>query len=308
MEGVAPGSCIGFNSVARHDSTRPDDTVIVLRAWNGAGGIAMRGCKKQDFRDPEAVEYLLELTEEEAALHPPVVRKHADGFTHYWLENGEVRCRDVSLEELPKLKLGAGRQSPAMQALLAATEANFVRLIPRLVAELSGPEPDFESVERVIRDGSLEGGAALLKALLEELEGELPVPDCDSCGVRMVQQSWRGKRFTTLLDSLSVDRRYVYCRDCKSGHHLLDRAVGLEGDSFSPGAATLIVETVIDHSYQKSSERLAKLAGIRVPTTTLRRHALLLGKEVDEGELAPGLTGHQRHQDSSPGEECGEFP
>ncbi len=32
-------------------------------------------------RHPDAVAYLESLTEGEAAVHPPVVRKHGDGFT-----------------------------------------------------------------------------------------------------------------------------------------------------------------------------------------------------------------------------------
>ena len=47
-------------------------------------------------RHPDAVAYLEGLTEDEARVHPPLVRAHDGGFTRYWIEGGEVRSRDVA--------------------------------------------------------------------------------------------------------------------------------------------------------------------------------------------------------------------
>ncbi len=46
-------------------------------------------------RHPDAVAYLECLPEDGAAMHPPPVRRHGEGFTGYWLKGGGVRSFDV---------------------------------------------------------------------------------------------------------------------------------------------------------------------------------------------------------------------
>ncbi len=82
-------------------------------------------------RHPDAVAYLESLTEGEAAVHPPVVREHGDGFTQYWLEGGEVRSRDVAAAELPL----AGHRPDG------GRPAEFGPLLPRLAADLASGAP-----------------------------------------------------------------------------------------------------------------------------------------------------------------------
>ncbi len=109
-------------------------------------------------RHPDAVDCLEGLTEGEAAVHPPVVREHEDGFTRYWLEGGEVRSRDVRRDELPL----AGAGSPG------AALAEFGPLLPRLAADPGSGVPDLDGVERALRDASPGGGAAAQRFEREE--------------------------------------------------------------------------------------------------------------------------------------------
>ena len=96
--------------------------------------------KKQDseFRHPDTVAYLQSLTKEEAAKQPPLVRESGGIITQYWREGGRVRCREVDADEL------SGPGASETEALLAAAEAEFGRLLPKLKAELAGggvPDP-----------------------------------------------------------------------------------------------------------------------------------------------------------------------
>ena len=97
----------------------------------------MAGKKKDpEFRHPNTVAYLQGLTDEEAAEHPPVIRKAGGVCMEYWREGGRVRCREVGEPS----RVGA----PELEALLAAAGAAFGRSLPRMRAELRGgriPDP-----------------------------------------------------------------------------------------------------------------------------------------------------------------------
>ena len=114
-------------------------------------------------RHPDAVAYLESLTEDEAAVHPPVVRRHGEGFTRYWLEGDEVRSRDIGRDGLPLA--GLRPDGGPLPALLAAVSAEFGPRLPRLASDLASGVPDLDGVERALRDSSLGGGAAVLRHL-----------------------------------------------------------------------------------------------------------------------------------------------
>ena len=76
-----------------------------------------RGRKRREFRHPDTVAYLRGLSADEAAVQPPLVRAHGEGFTRYWLEDGEVRCRDIMAAELPH----PGGGLSALETLVSAT-------------------------------------------------------------------------------------------------------------------------------------------------------------------------------------------
>ena len=58
--------------------------------------------EESTFRYRDAVACLRRLTEDRAAAHPPMFRRHEGGFTHFRLEEGEVRRRYVEAVALPK--------------------------------------------------------------------------------------------------------------------------------------------------------------------------------------------------------------
>ncbi len=62
-------------------------------------------------RHPDAADCPEGLPEDEAAAHPPPVRRHAGGFTRCWIEGGEVRSRDVAGDGTPEALTGRSRRS-----------------------------------------------------------------------------------------------------------------------------------------------------------------------------------------------------
>ena len=217
--------------------------------------------KNQDaeFRHPDTVAYLQSLTEEEAAKHPPIVRERGGAVTQYWREGGRVRCREVAADEL------SGPGASGTEALLAAAEAEFGRLLPKLEAELAGGGvPDLDAFETSIRAGLLGCGAKAYAALLEALDAKLPAPCCGTCGRRKELHRRVAKTFQSRFGLLSVLRTYYICRPCGGGHFPLDRALGLEGKSATPGKGSLL---------HADLQRKASTPTPRVPTAARRRSA-----------------------------------
>ncbi len=231
---------------------------------------------KREHRHPDAVTYLEGLTESEAAVHPPVIREDGDGFVQYCLEGGEVRSRDITKDDLPLA--GFRPDGGPLQALLGAVSAEFGPQLPRLAADLASGVPDLDGVERALRDSSLGGGATALKLLAEQLDGMLPAPECESCGKPMHRHSATGKSFLTRLGRIEVQRTYCHCRSCGKACFPLDRALGLEGSTFTPGMASVMAGTVPRMSFEAAGRHIANLAGVDASSSSLQRWSLALGE------------------------------
>ncbi len=236
--------------------------------------------KKPEFRHPDTVAYLRSLNGEEKAVHPPAFRAHGDGFTRYWLEDGEVRCRDVTAAGLPSSGAGVS----ALETLLSAARERFGDLMPKLAAEAGRPVPDLDSIGRALRDGSHASGAMGLKAILEDLDRRLPGPVCGNCGKTMAWHLRESKTLMTRLGQVTVERVCRYCRECGHGHFPLDRALGLEGGSHTPGAASLMADVVGDSSFEEASRKPGNLAGVTIPPSTMHRRCLKIGARVQRFE------------------------
>ncbi len=225
---------------------------------------------------PDTVAFLEGLGQEGATV---VLREHEGGYTRYWLEGGEVRSCDITEGELPLA--GFGPVGGPLPALLGAVLAEFGPQLPKLAADLASGAPDLDSVERVLRDRSLGGGAAALKILFEQLDEALPPPKCASCGKLMIRHTARKKKaWLTRLGRVEVERSYYYCRSCRNGFFPLDRALGLEGDTLTPGMLSVMAETTPMMSFDAASRHIANLAGLNASSSSLQRWSLALGEDV----------------------------
>ena len=237
--------------------------------------------KNQDaeFRHPDTVAYLQSLTKEEAAKHPPIVRERGGVVTQYWREGGRVRCREVAADEL------SGPGASGTEALLAGAEAEFGRLLPKLEAELAGGGvPDLDAFETSIRAGLLGCGAKAYAALLEALDAKLPAPCCGTCGRRKERHRRAAKTFHSRFGPFRIWRTYYFCRPCGDGHYPLDRALGLEGKSATPGAESIYADAASSDSYEAAVRKLGNLAGVKVSKATLRRQSMRIGEEMQAFE------------------------
>ena len=225
-----------------------------------------------EFRHPDTAACLRGLTDEEAAKQPPLVREQDGVAWHYWREGGRVCCREAA----------AGTE-----ALHAAVESEFGRSLHRLEAELrSGRVPDPDAIETWLRDRSLAVGAKVYADLPEARDAALPAPACPSCGRRMERHGRAGKTFEARMGSVRIERTYVRCRACGVAFHHLDRVLGLEGKTVTPGAESLYADVAGSESYGQASRKLKNLSGVEVSASTLQRHAVRIGGEIQAFERA----------------------
>ena len=228
------------------------------------------------FRDPDVVEYLKDLSGKDVSGTRRIVCERDGTATEYWLEGGEVRSREVP---------SAGQAASAMAAFEAAALSGFSDLVPRLESELGGRDAaDLDGIEIAIRDVTHSSGAAMYGSLLERVDAALPTPGCPDCGRPMERHRKARKSFASRLGPVEVERTYCRCPDCGGGFFPLDRALGLEGQTATPGAESIVADTVVSDSYEEASRKLCNLAGVKVPATTLRRWTRRLGEQAQRFE------------------------
>jgi hypothetical protein len=104
------------------------------------------------------------------------------------------------------------------------------------------------------------------------------------CGGRARYAGRRSKMFTSALGDLDLERAYFHCDRCGSGFCPRDRALGLEGGSFSPHALRMIGLVGSRVSFEEGSGFLHDLAGIDVPVKQVEREAERLGREIARDE------------------------
>ena len=172
-----------------------------------------------------------------------------------------------------------------MAAFAAAAELGFSTLVPKLESELGGKEvADLNGIEIAIRDVTHLSAAAMYKSLLERVDAELPTPECPTCGKPMERHQKLSKSFASRFGPVKIERTYCRCRDCGSGFFPLDRALGLEGQKTTPGAAKLVADAVVSDSFEEASRKLYNSAGLVVSAATLRRWTHEFGEEMQRFE------------------------
>jgi hypothetical protein len=107
---------------------------------------------------------------------------------------------------------------------------------------------------------------------------------CPCCKGQARYAGRRSKTFTSALGDLNLERAYYHCDLCDRGFFPRDRALGLEGGSFSPHALRMIGLVGCRVSFEEGSGFLHELAGINVPTKQVEREAERLGREIAEDE------------------------
>lgn len=144
---------------------------------------------------------------------------------------------------------------------------------------------DFEATEVHLRSAALEIAARALEQRLnadtsDNSGPELPCP----CGQVARYVDRRDKSFTSVLGDLTLKRAYYHCAGCQTGFCPRDRALGLDGYSFSPGALRMLGSVTAEVSFDICSGLLWDLAGLRIDAKQVQRIAQKLGEEIANDE------------------------
>jgi hypothetical protein len=146
-------------------------------------------------------------------------------------------------------------------------------------------EIDFEALEMAVRRKVMRVAARAVEQRLnaDTSDDVNPTLPC-ACGQPARYAGRRGKNFNSVLGPLRLQRAYYHCEHCKRGFCPRDRALGLEGDSLSPGVLRMVALVGAMVSFEEGHELLRELAGVEVPTKHVERAAEALGREIAEDE------------------------
>ncbi len=104
---------------------------------------------------------------------------------------------------------------------------------------------------------------------------------------------------STRLGRVDVERSHFRCGSCGGGRFALDRAMGLEGGTVTPGMESVMAETVQLMGFEAAGRHVANLAGLDASPSSLRRRALKLGEAAarfEREEVAEGKPLESRMQ------------
>ena len=105
-----------------------------------------------------------------------------------------------------------------------------------------------------------------------------------ACGRKARYAGRRPKTFLSVLGPLRLERACYHCGACCRGICPRDRALGLEGASLSPAITRMVGSAAAGISFEKASELVGTLAGVRVETKQVERTAEALGCRIAADE------------------------
>ena len=143
-------------------------------------------------------------------------------------------------------------------------------------------EYDMESIEMSIR-ASVHGiGGIVLEKLINRDGGDYrgrTIPCEKGHAYEFVE--YREKEVLTVLGPVAVNRAYYYDKECKTGCCPKDRALDIEGTSYSPGVRRMMSRVGASRPFGLGHEDLYELAGIRVNAKEVERVSQETGKQVE---------------------------
>jgi len=101
---------------------------------------------------------------------------------------------------------------------------------------------------------------------------------------------YRDKEVLTVLGPLTVKRAYYYDPDCRTGWCPKDRALDIEGTSYSSGVRRMMSKVGAYRPFGLGHEDLYELADIRVSAKEVER------KPLPDGRWSSGGVSHCRGQ------------
>ena len=144
---------------------------------------------------------------------------------------------------------------------------------------------DFEAIEMAVRRKAM-GVAA--RAVEQRINADTfdyagPTVEC-GCEQPARYAGRHDKTFESVLGPLTLSRAYYHCAVCETGFCPRDRALGLQGESLTPGVLRMVGQVGAMVSFEEGHELLTELAGVDVPTKHVERAAEALGREIAQDE------------------------
>lgn len=142
---------------------------------------------------------------------------------------------------------------------------------------------DLEALEMCIRTSMHNIGSKVLETLLNSDGGgyqgkSMP---CNN-GHAYEFSEYRKKEVLTVLGKVEVSRAYYYDRQCGIGMCPKDKALDIEGTSFSPGVRRIMTRVGAYRPFGLGHEDIKEMAGIDVTAKEIERTCNKLGWEADE--------------------------
>ena len=142
---------------------------------------------------------------------------------------------------------------------------------------------DLEALEMGIRSSMHRIGSVFLEHLLNADGGEYQgstIP-CGK-GHEYEFMEYRDKEVLTVVGTVKVTRAYYYDRECHEGFCPKDKALDIEGTSFSPGVRRIMGRVGAYRPFGLGHEDMKEMAGIHVTAKEIERMSHALGQQVGE--------------------------
>ena len=137
-----------------------------------------------------------------------------------------------------------------------------------------------EAAEAVIRAGLLRLGGSMLEQVLAADRGHRgPRVPCGQ-GHEAVFAGYRDKVIDTVLGPVALTRAWYHCAACRHGLAPRDAALGVTGETMSPGLAAMNDRAAASVPFAEAAGLLEDLAGVRLAVKRVERAAEASGTAV----------------------------
>ena len=142
-----------------------------------------------------------------------------------------------------------------------------------------------EAVETLVRAGMQRVGATVLSRLLSQGPPEQRTIPC-GCGQTAHYKELRCKPIVTVVGPVRFERPYYVCGHCSHAPNPVDAVLGVDNQEFSPGVRRMTAVAGSDSNFDLAREQIELLAGIKLSTKSVERHAEQIGAAIRRIEQA----------------------
>lgn len=142
---------------------------------------------------------------------------------------------------------------------------------------------DLEALEMCIRSSMHNIGSKMLETLLNTDGGGYKGKSI-SCnnGHTYEFSEYRKKEVLTVLGAVEINRAYYYNRQCGSGMCPKDKALDIEGTSFSPGVRRIMARAGAYRAFGLGHEDIKEMAGLDITAKEIERACNKIGRQAEE--------------------------